>query len=180
MVQRKPVVTVVVTLAVAFGVALVLNWAILGFFGQESADRAEHNLVGILLLLGYMAAGAGSPTNIGQAVGIFSRPLCRTTWARFPDLDIRLLGISGHRNPLFHSGVSLSWSCRSDGRCDSCISWLPGMESVWQAICGGTSSTMATSGGYRVGTIDRLRLGVHGLLCLMTPSSRSLRGGGPE
>ena len=69
-------------LAVAFGIALVLNWAVLGFFGQESADRAKHNQVGILLLLGYIAAGAGNRANIGQAVGIFSRLLCRATWAR--------------------------------------------------------------------------------------------------
>lgn len=152
MVQRKPVVTVVVTLAVAFGVALVFNWAVLGFFGQENADRAEPNLVGILLLLGYMAAGAGSRANIGQAVGIFSRPLCRATWARSSRTWIS--GCWGLAATEIHSSTvacrSLSWACWPDGRRDSCISWLPGMESVWQAICGGTSSTMATSGGYPV------------------------------
>ena len=59
MFQGKQVVTVLVTLAVAFGLALVLNWGVLGFFGQESVDRAEHSLVGILLLLGY--GGCGQP-----------------------------------------------------------------------------------------------------------------------
>ncbi len=84
-----------------FGVALVLNWAVLGFFGQESADRTEHNLVGILLLLGYMAAGAGNRANIGQAVGIFFAALVpRCLGAVFPDLDIRLLGISSLISPL--------------------------------------------------------------------------------
>jgi len=67
---------------VAFGVALVLNWGILGFFGQKSADRAEHSLVGILLLSGYMAASTGNRANIGQAIGFFSRLLFRTTWER--------------------------------------------------------------------------------------------------
>ena len=63
MARGKQIVSILVTLAVAFGVALVLNWGVLGFFGQESADRAEHSLVGILLLLGYMAAGAGNRAN---------------------------------------------------------------------------------------------------------------------
>lgn len=68
----------------------------------------------------------------------------------FPDLDIRLLGISGHRNPLFHSSVSffvLVLLVRRQARFLH-ILVAGGMESVWQAICGGTSSTMATSGGY--------------------------------
>ena len=50
MARGKQIVRVLVTLAVTFGVALVLNWGILGFFGQKSADRAEHSLVGTLLL----------------------------------------------------------------------------------------------------------------------------------
>ena len=81
MARGKPIVGVLATLAVAFGVALVLNWGILGFFGQKSADRAEHSLVGILLLLGYMAA---------QAVGVFLAALVPCSLGTvFPDLDIR-------------------------------------------------------------------------------------------
>ena len=40
MAQGKQVIRVLVTLAAAFGMALVLNWGILGFSGQKSADRA--------------------------------------------------------------------------------------------------------------------------------------------
>jgi hypothetical protein len=39
----------VITLALALSVALIVNWAVLTFFGQKSAARAEHSLVGILL-----------------------------------------------------------------------------------------------------------------------------------
>ncbi len=182
MVQRKPVVTVVVTLAVAFGVALVLNWGVLGFFGQKSADRAEHSLVGILLLLGYMAAGAGNRADIGQAVGIFFAALVPCYLGTvFPDLDIRLLGIGGHRNPLFHSSVSffvLVLLIRRQARFLHILvaGYGVGLASHlwWDIIYYGDVRWLPG------GTIDRLWLGIHGLLCLITPSSRSLRRGGPE
>jgi hypothetical protein len=45
----------VITLAWALGVALLVNWAVLKLFGQKSAARAEHSLVGILLLMAYVA-----------------------------------------------------------------------------------------------------------------------------
>jgi len=87
--------------------ALVLNWGVFGFFGQKSADRAEPSLVGILLLLGSMTASTGNRANIGQAVGVFLAALVPCYLGTvFPDLDIRLLGIGGHRNPLFHSSIS--------------------------------------------------------------------------
>ena len=83
MARWKQIVSALATLAVAFGMALVLNCGILGFFGQKSADRAEHSLVGL-----------GNRANIGQAVGISFAALVpcylRTV---FPDLDIQLLGM---------------------------------------------------------------------------------------
>ena len=107
MARWKQIVSALATLAVAFGVAVVLNWGILGFFGQKSADRAEHSLVGILLLLGYMAAGADNRANIGQAVGVFLAALVPCYLGTvFPDLDILLLSIGSHRSPLFHSSAS--------------------------------------------------------------------------
>ena len=150
--------------------------------GKRALTGLEHSLVGILLLLGHMAANGGNRANIGQAVGVFLAALVPCYLGTvFPDLDIRLLGIGGHRNPLFHSSISffvlvllvrrqarflhilvagygvglashLWWDIINDGD----VRWLPG------------------------GTLDRLWLGIHGLLCLMTPVSRSLRGNGPE
>ena len=182
MTQGKQLVSILVTFAVAFGVALALNWAVLGFFGQESTDRAEHSLVGILLLVGYMATGAGNRANIGQAVGIFFSALVPCYLGTvFPDLDIRLLGIGGHRNPLFHSSVSfcvLVLLVRRQARFLHILvaGYGVGLASHlwWDIIYYGDVRWLPG------GTIDRLWLGVHGLLCLMTPSSRSLRGGGPE
>lgn len=50
----------------------------------------------------------GKRINIGQAVGVFFAALVPCYLGTvFPDLDIRLLGIGGHRDPLFHSSVSL-------------------------------------------------------------------------
>ena len=182
MAQGKQTVGILVTLVAAFGVALVLNWGVLGFFGQESADRAEHSLVGILLLLGYMAASAGNRANIGQAVGVFLAALVPCYLGTvFPDLDITLLGIGGHRNPLFHSSVSffvLVLLVRQQARFLHILvaGYGVGLASHlwWDIIYFGDVRWLPG------GTIDRLWLGVHGLLCLVTPSSRSLRGAGPE
>ena len=168
---------ILVTLAVAFVMALGLNWGILGFFGQRSADRAEHSLVGILLLLGYMAASAGNRTNIGQAVGVFLAALVPCYLGTvFPDLDIWLLGIGGHRNPLFHSSVSffvLVLLVRRQARFLHILvaGYGVGLASHlwWDIVYYGDVRWLPG------GTLDRLWLGIHGLLCLTTPSSRSLR-----
>lgn len=182
MAQVKRIVGVLATLAVAFGVVLALNWGILVFFGQKSVDRAEHSLVGILLLLGYMAASAGNRANIGQAVGIFFAALVPCYLGTvFPDLDIRLLGIGGHRNPLFHSSLSffvLVLLVRRQARFLHILvaGYGIGLASHlwWDIIYYGDVRWLPG------GAIDRSWLGVHGLLCLITPSSRSLRVAGPE
>ena len=182
MARVKRIVGGLATLAVAFGVVLALNWGLLGFFGQKSVDRAEHSLVGIPLLLGYMAASAGNRANIGQAVGIFFAALVPCYLGTvFPDLDIRLLGIGGHRNPLFHSSLSffvLVLLVRRQARFLHILvaGYGVGLASHlwWDIVYYGDVRWLPG------GTIDRLWLGVHGLLCLIMPSSRSLRGDGPE
>jgi hypothetical protein len=96
-----------IALAVSFGVAVLVNWAILRLFGQKSADRAEHSLVGIILLMAYVSRFvAQSETRIG-AVAFFLLALVPCYLGTvFPDLDIALLGIGAHRNPLFHGSLS--------------------------------------------------------------------------
>ena len=180
MFQGKQVVTVLVTLAGAFGLALVLNWGVLGFFGQESVDRAEHSLVGILLLLGYMAAGAGNRANIGQTVGVFFAALVPCYLGTvFPDLDIRLLGIGGHRNPLFHSSLSFFVLVLLVRRQPQFLHTLVAGYGIglashlwWDIVYYGDVRWLPG------GTIDRLWLGVHGLLCLIIPRGRLLSAGG--
>jgi hypothetical protein len=44
-----------IALGVALGIALLLNWGILTLFGQKSAERAEHSLIGIILLMAYVS-----------------------------------------------------------------------------------------------------------------------------
>jgi len=44
-----------IALVVSLGIALILNRGILTLFGQKSAERAEHSLIGIILLMAYVS-----------------------------------------------------------------------------------------------------------------------------
>ena len=146
--------------------AILLNWAVLALFGQHSADRAEHSLVGILLLMGYVALRAKS-----RAVGIFFTALIPCYLGTvFPDWDIRLLGIGGHRNPLFHSSLSFFVLALLLGRRAGVLATLVAGYGVglashlwWDVVYYGDVRWLPG------GALDRLWLGVHGLLCLTTP-----------
>jgi len=94
-------------LAAAFGFAMLVNWCVLQLFDQKSAYRAAHSLVGILCLMGYaMTVRRREDQNEPSPARFFALALIPcylgTVW---PDLDIRLLGIGGHRNPIFHSAI---------------------------------------------------------------------------
>lgn len=170
----------VITLAGAFGFALLVNWGVLTFFGQKSADRAEHSLGGILLLMGYVAIRAESQANAGRAVGVFFLALIPCYLGTvFPDLDIALLGIGGHRNPLFHSSLSLFMLVLLVGRQPGLLRTLVAGYGVglashlwWDVLDYGDVRWLPG------GAVDRLWLGVHGLLCLLTLECRWLRVSG--
>ena len=146
--------------------AILLNWGVLALFGQRSADRAEHSLVGILLLMGYVALRAKS-----RPVGIFFTALIPCYLGTvFPDWDIRLLGIGGHRNPLFHSSLSFFALALLLGRRAGFLAILVAGYGVglashlwWDVVYYGDVRWLPG------GTLDRLWLGVHGLLCLTIP-----------
>jgi Domain of unknown function (DUF5942) len=105
--DRLPWKQLLILLAASFGVAVLVNWGILKLFGQKSADRAEHSLVGILLLMAYVSRSVDRKETRLGAVGFFLLTLIPCYLGTvFPDLDIRLLGIGAHRNPLFHSSLS--------------------------------------------------------------------------
>jgi len=96
-----------IALSVAVMVALALNWGILNLFGEKSPYRAEHGLVGIVLLMGFVCIHPGKKENPARAIGFFALALIPSYLGTvFPDLDIRLCGIGCHRNPLFHSSLS--------------------------------------------------------------------------
>ena len=86
--------------------AILLNWGILELFGQKSSYRAEHSLVGIFLLMGffYLLKDFGLPKIQWVSFFLLSLVPCYLG-SVFSDLDIKLLGIGSHRNPIFHSGL---------------------------------------------------------------------------
>ena len=171
----------VITLAVALSIALTVNWAVLQGFGQTSADRAEHSLVGILLLMAYIALCADPHASPLRAVGFFCVALVPCYLGTvFPDLDITLLGIGGHRNPLFHSSLSffLLWlSVRLGVKQPKAVihtlvaGYGIGLASHlwWDVLYYGDVRWLPGS------VIDRVWLGVHGLLCLTAAGTGVLR-----
>ena len=105
--DRTPWRRLLLTLGASLTVAVLLNWAILKLFGQKSAARAEHSLVGIIFLMAYASRVMDTGETRLGAVTFFLLALIPCYLGTvFPDLDITLLGIGAHRNPLFHSSLS--------------------------------------------------------------------------
>jgi hypothetical protein len=158
-----------IALGISLGIALLLNWGILKLFGQKSAERAEHSLVGIILLMAYVSRFVDRQETRLGAVSFFLLALTPCYLGTvFPDLDIALLGIGAHRNPLFHSSLSFF-----------VLLWLVHRHSVMlQVLVLGYGIGLASHllwdmvyyGNVRWlsgGMLDRLWLGVNGLACLV-------------
>jgi Domain of unknown function (DUF5942) len=166
-----------VALGVSLGIALLLNWGILTLFGQRSAERAKHSLIGIILLMAYVSRFIDTREARLGAVTFFLLALIPCYLGTvFPDLDITLLGIGAHRNPLFHSSLSffVLW-------------WLVKRQSVilHAAVFGygvGLASHLSWDtlfyGDVRWlpgGMVDRLWLAGNGLACLVLLMIKSQR-----
>ena len=166
-----------IALGVSLGIALLLNWGILTLFGQKSAERAEHSLIGIILLMAYVSRFIDTRETRLGAVTFFLLALIPCYLGTvFPDLDITLLGIGAHRNPLFHSSLSffVLW-------------WLVKRQSViLQAAVLGYGVGLASHlwwdtlfyGDVRWlpgGMVDRLWLAGNGLACLVPLMVKSQR-----
>jgi len=168
---------ILLTLAISFAVALLVNWAVLTLFGQKSADRAEHSLVGIILLIAYVSRFVHKTETRLGAVAFFLVALIPCYLGTvFPDLDITLLGIGAHRNPLFHSSVSffvLLWLVRRQNamRQTLVLGYGVGLAShlLWDVVDYGDVRWLPG------GVIDRLWLGANGLACLAPPLISSKR-----
>ena len=79
-----------------------LNQSLLGLFGEESPYRAEHSLIGLILLTLYTIF-LTRRVNLQDALRFFGLAVIPCYIGTvLPDLDISLLGIGGHRNPIFH------------------------------------------------------------------------------
>jgi hypothetical protein len=161
---------VVVILAITFCVAFIINLIVLKLVGQKSFYRAEHSLVGIILLLGFFYSLADSQTsrlNTGTLFLFALLPCYLGTVV--PDLDIRLLGIGWHRNPLFHSGLPFFAILFLVRRRRSVL-----LAAVAAGFGVGLASHLlwdlydhADVRWIPGGTLDRLWVGLNGLLCLV-------------
>jgi Domain of unknown function (DUF5942) len=158
-----------ITLAAAFGVAVMINWAILKLFGQKSAARAEHSLVGVILLMAYVSRFVDRQETRLGAVAFFLVALIPCYLGTvFPDLDITLLGIGAHRNPLFHSSLSFFVLLLLVHRQNAMLQTLVlgygvGLAShlLWDMVYYGDVRWLPG------GVADRLWLGANGVACLV-------------
>lgn len=165
------------TLAIALVVAIGVNWAILELFGQKSADRAQHSLIGIILLMVFVSHFVRRQESRLGAVTFFLLALIPSYLGTvFPDLDITFFGIGAHRNPLFHSSLSflILWAlvARQHVMLQTLIlGYGLGLASHlwWDVIDYGNVRWLPG------GTIDRLWLAVNGLICILPLLMQSRR-----
>lgn len=102
--RLKPI---VITMGIALLTAIAINLAMIHYLGQKSAYRAAHSLVGIVMLMGFVYTLKPVLQSRVKRVLLFLLSLLPCYLGTvLPDLDIRLLGIGEHRNPLFHSGIA--------------------------------------------------------------------------
>jgi hypothetical protein len=166
-----------IALGVSLGIALLLNWGILTLFGQKSAERAEHSLIGIILLMAYVSRFIDTRETRLGAVTFFLLALIPCYLGTvFPDLDIILLGIGAHRNLLFHSSLSffvLYWLVRRQSIIlqAAVLGYGVGLAShlLWDTWFYGDVRWLPG------GIVDRLWLAGNGLACLVPLMVRSQR-----
>lgn len=166
-----------IALGISLGLAILLNWAILYLFGQKSAERAEHSLVGIILLMVYESRFVGTQETRLGAVSFFLLALIPCYLGTvFPDLDITILGLGAHRNPLFHSSLSFFVLLGLVRRQSVILQVLVlgygiGLAShlLWDVVDYGNVQWL--SGGM----LDRLWLGSNALACLVPLMVKSQR-----
>ncbi len=168
--QFKKTTVIFATVFVLFLVSLILNWAILALFRQKSTYRAEHGLVGIVLLMGfyYLLKDRGSSKIQLGLLFLLSLIPCYFGTV-FPDLDIKFLGIGGHRNPLFHSGLLFFFLLFLLRRNPSIF-----LHTLVSGFGVGIASHLLWDLFDRAdvrwlpgGTLDRFWLGMNGFLCLI-------------
>lgn len=160
----------IIVLAVFLLTAIMINLFVLKVFGQKSSYRAEHSLVGIIMLMGFFYTFTNNKIS-GLKVGmLFLISLAPCYFGTiFSDLDIKLLGIGSHRNPLFHSGLLFFILFYFARRFNSFF-----MAAIISAFGVGLGSHLiwdlfdhADVRWIPGGSLDRLWLGINGLLCFV-------------
>jgi hypothetical protein len=172
--SKKPL----LILAGFFLLAIAINLVILEVFHQKSAYRAAHSLVGIIVLMGFVYTLSGDHPYNGKTITLFLISLVPCYLGTlFSDLDITLLGIGGHRNPIFHSGLLFFLLLLLTKRFDSYLFAVSisafgvglGSHLIWDLF--GKGDVRWISGG----TLDALWLGVNGSLCILLARRSLLR-----
>ena len=160
----------IIILAAFLFAASIINLFLLKLFGQKSSYRAEHSLVGIIMLMGFFCIFANEKISGLKLILLFLISLAPCYLGTvFPDLDIRLMGIGSHRNPLFHSGILFFILFYSARRSHSfflaaIISGFGiglGSHLIWD-LFDHADVRWIPGGG-----LDRLWLGINGLLCFI-------------
>ncbi len=166
-------------MAIFLLVAILINMAVLKIFGQKSSYRAVHSLIGIIMLMGFVSTFAGekiSRSKIGLLFCISLIPCYLGTV--LSDLDIRLLGIGSHRNPLFHSGLAFfllffifkKFNSFAIVAIVSAFGVGLGSHLIWDLF------DKADVRWIPGGSLDRMWLGANGAICLvMSKRNLSLR-----
>ena len=155
------------------GCGFLLNWAVLEFHGERSPYRSEHGLAGTIFLVVFLWFNRGRLRAPGPLPFLLVAILPTYSGTAFPDLDIRLFGIGGHRNPLSHGALSflaLMWLAGRQGGFlrAARIGYRLGLGShlLWDLVEYGDVRWLPG------GTLDRLWLGVNGLVCFILPRTR--------
>lgn len=150
--------------------AIVVNLFVLEFFNQKSSYRATHSLVGILTLMGFVYTFAESVSSKVKLIVLFFTSLIPCYIGTvFSDFDITLLGIGGHRNPIFHSGLLFFFILFLVRRSKSVLlasitaGFGVGLGShlIWDLF--DQADVRWIPGGF----LDSIWLGLNGLFCLM-------------
>ncbi len=168
--MKKAALNRLLLLGCGLGAAYALNWGVLQFVGESSPYRASHGLVGMIFLLVYLWLNRGGLRAPGPFLFLLLAFLPVYIGTALPDLDIKLLGIGGHRNPLFHSALShllLIWTVRRPNAYVRAllIAYGLGLGShlLWDVIDYGDVRWLP--GGF----LDRVWLLGNGLLCFLPP-----------
>ncbi len=161
-------------LALAWGASRIA----LAIFGQTSPFRAQHAMAGTVLLLAYLWLGRRRRGAAASVTFFLAALLPVYLGTALSDLDIGLLGIGGHRNPLFHSALAyglLLLFLRPAGALPraALIGFGLGLASHLLLDVVDYGNVRWLPGG----TADRLWLTVNGLACLLPPR-RPLAGQG--
>ena len=150
--------------------AIAINLAVLEFFDQKSAYRATHSLIGIIVLMGFVYTFSSDVNSKTKLIGMFLVSLIPCYLGTVvSDLDISLLGIGSHRNPVFHSGIAfflllLILRQRQSVFLATLVAAFGvglGSHLIWDLF------DKADVRWIPGGALDRLWLGVNGLLCLI-------------